>query len=286
MQGIGNDFIVIDDRNERLHLSTDEVIALCDRRFGIGADGVMLIRNPKNAQADFSWWFVNNDGSVPEMCGNGSRCFARYVFEKGLIDPETNTFVLETLCGLKTIKINTDKSRNFVSARVDMGQALSLPAAIPTTLGTNEDGYVLHQSLTTASGREVIVNGVNVGNPHAVLFADENPLILEDELFYLLGPELEKDIHFPAKTNVEFIQVDSPHHLTMRVWERGVGETFACGTGACASAFAAYLSGRTKNQVEVALKGGNLQIEINENHEVFMTGTAHTVYTGTFDATI
>ena len=286
MQGIGNDFIVVDDRDEKLRLTSHEVIALCDRKFGIGADGIMLIRKPTNEQADFAWWFVNNDGTIPEMCGNGSRCFARYVYENGLLEVGKKVFVLETLCGLKTIEIITDDSGIFEAARVDMGPALSIPAAIPTTLDTDANGYVLNQKLITTSGHEVTVNCANVGNPHAVLFTDENPGTQEDELFYVLGPELESDPHFPAKANIEFIRVDSPEHITMRVWERGVGETAACGTGACASAFAAYLTGRTGDHVEVALTGGNLTIEITENHEVFMTGAAQTVFTGTFDATI
>lgn len=286
MQGIGNDFIVIDDRAEQIDFSVEEVMALCDRKFGIGADGVMLIRNATQKGADFAWWFVNNDGSVPEMCGNGSRCFARYVYEHGMLGDGVTHFVLETLSGFKRIEILLDTEGNFESARVNMGQALSLPAAIPTTLNADDSGQALNQAFVTASGRKVVGNCVNVGNPHVVLFTDENPGTQNDELFYQLGPELEKDAHFPAKTNVEFIRVDSPEHITMRVWERGVGETSACGTGACASAFAAYLTGRTGASVTVSLAGGDLAIEITDNHEVFMTGAAQTVFTGTFDATI
>lgn len=286
MHGNGNDFIVIDDRDEQLSFTIEGVIKLCDRRFGIGADGLMLLRKPADDRADFAWWFVNNDGSVPEMCGNGSRCLARFVFDHKLLPAGARSFVLETLSGLKKIDILTHEDGTFKAARVNMGTALSLPNAIPTSLGSDESGQVLHQAFTTASGRRVIGNCVNVGNPHLVLFMDENPGIDEDEIFYQLGPELEQDQHFPTKINVEFITVDSPSHITMRVWERGVGETLACGTGACASAFAAMLTGRTGTHVTVTLAGGDLDVEITNNHEIFMTGEALEVFTGTYDATI
>lgn len=286
MHGIGNDFIVIDDRDNQLSFTIEEVIKLCDRRFGIGADGLMLLRKSNNEHADFTWWFVNNDGSVPEMCGNGSRCLARFVYDHKLLPAGATSFVLETLSGLKKIDILTHEDGSFKAARVNMGTALSLPDAIPTTLGSDDSGQVLHQTFKTLSGREVIGNCVNVGNPHLVLFLDENPGIDADDIFYQLGPELEQDPHFPTKINVEFITVNSPSHMTMRVWERGVGETLACGTGACASAFAALLTGRTVSHVTVSLAGGDLDVEITENHEIFMTGEAREVFTGTFDATI
>ena len=286
MQGIGNDFIVIDDRESLIHLSKEQVIELCDRRFGIGADGVMLIRPATHPDADYSWWFVNNDGSVPEMCGNGSRCFARYVYEHGLLPDGATSFVLETLCGLKKIDIVTHSDGTFKAARVNMGTAVSLASAIPTTLENNAEGQATGLALTATNGAELIVSCVNIGNPHTILFTDENQNITGDENFFTLGPAIESDPHFPQKTNVEFIEPLDSSTIRMRVWERGCGETLACGTGACASAFASYLTGRTGDDVTVHLKGGDLRVEIAQNHEIFMTGEAENVFEGTFDATM
>lgn len=286
MQGIGNDFIVIDDREEKLSLTIGQVVHLCDRRFGIGADGVMLIRNATQEGADFAWWFVNNDGSVPEMCGNGSRCFARYVYEHNMLPAGAHSFTLETLCGLKPIEIMTNDDGSFAAARVNMGVAQSSAQTMPTTLANNVEGNIFGVSLTIESGETLKVNGVNVGNPHLVMFKDDNPDIFTDEVFDRLGPLLETDEHFPQKTNVEFIELLDSGHIKMRVWERGVGETKACGTGACASAFAAYKTGRTGNDVTVSLLGGDLRVEITPKDELFMTGFAQNVFTGSFDATI
>lgn len=286
MQGIGNDFIVIDDRLSQVHLSKQQVVNICDRRFGIGADGVMIIRPADTSEADFSWWFVNSDGSIPEMCGNGSRCFARYVYEHDLLSEGAHSFVLETLSGLKNIEIITNDDATFKAARVNMGIAKSHTAAVPTTLENNAEGTAIGLQLKTAIGKDVIVNCVNVGNPHTILFTDENNDIEGDENFYKLGCAIENDSHFPEKTNVEFIDIIDNSTISMRVWERGCGETLACGTGACASAFAAHLTNRTGSDVAVHLAGGDLRIEITEKCELFMTGSAENVFEGSFDASM
>ena len=284
MQGIGNDFIVIDDRDENLSLTPDQVRHMCDRKFGIGADGIMLVRDAVSPENDFSWWFANNDGTIPDMCGNGSRCFARFVYENGLIPHVKKSLKLETLAGVKEIGINVASDKTtFESATVNMGKASAEPATVPTTLVANSNGRVIDVRYNV-DGREVLLTAVSMGNPHAVLFTHDLGEPLSEELVATLGPKIERSVAFPAKTNVEFIEVVDTSTLRMRVWERGVGETLACGTGASAAAYAAHLKNLVGPVVTVKLLGGDLHIEIKDDATIFMTGNAENVFTGIFDA--
>lgn len=284
MQGIGNDFIVIDDRDENLTFASEQVIKMCDRKFGIGADGIMFVRNAVSPENDFSWWFANNDGTIPDMCGNGSRCFARFVYENGLIPHVRKCLKLETLAGVKEIKINVaSDGTTFESATVNMGKASAEPASVPTTLVANSNGRVI-DARYNVDGREVLLTAISMGNPHAVLFERDLNEPISEELVTTLGPKIECSVGFPAKANVEFVEVIDASTLRMRVWERGVGETLACGTGASAAAYAANIKNLVGDEVTVKLLGGDLLIEIKDDATIFMTGNAENVFTGVFDA--
>lgn len=279
MHGLGNDFIVIDDRENTLKLSTDHIKKLCDRRFGIGADGIILVHNAVDDHADFSWWFANSDGTFPEMCGNGTRCFARYVFDNGLLDEGQNEFILQTLDGDKPIRI-FQSARGFEKASVEMGIASCKPKDTGVDLKANEEDLQIDAPLVV-QGVLYHVTAVTMGNPHAVLFVDESGIDQSDETVLILGPRIEEADEFPEKTNVEFVRIIDKSCISMRVWERGVGETLACGTGACAAAFAAYKKGLINNSVKVQLLGGNLHIDIASDDSILMTGPAESAFTGT-----
>lgn len=275
MHGLGNDFVVIDDRAEELDLSADDVRFLCDRNFGIGADGVMLVRPAVSPDADFGWWFRNSDGSVAEMCGNGIRCFARYLVEHGCVEPDRTRVTVETTPGLYSIDIVRDESGGFSGATVDMGEPILRSTDVPTTLAPNRAESVVDGALTI-DGEDLRVTCVSMGNPHCVIFVDD----VESAPVGSLGPLVETDEAFPRKTNVEFASVEDRSHIRLRVWERGVGETLACGTGACATVVAASLNGLTDRSVRVSLPGGELDIVWSEEGHVFMTGPACEVFQG------
>ena len=276
MHGLGNDFIVIDDRAEELELSPEAVEWFCDRNFGIGADGLMLVRDAKAADADFAWWFRNNDGSVAEMCGNGIRCFAKYLVDHGIVPATQNTVLVETAVGVKTIEIERDGEGKLSLATVDMGEPVLDGPAIPTTLAPSDGAALVDVQLATSVGT-FGVTCVSMGNPHCVQFVDD----VEVADVGGVGPVIETDQAFPRKTNVEFVQVISSDRIRMRVWERGVGETLACGTGACASVVACTLNGRTGREVTVELLGGELHIRWDETSgRVFMAGPAEEVFSG------
>jgi diaminopimelate epimerase len=264
MHGLGNDFIVAADLEQNLDFTPEQTAFLCDRHFGIGADGLMLVRPPKDPQAaDFSWWFANADGTFPEMCGNGSRCFARFVVEHGIIPASQTHIRLETLAGIKTIEIRRDAAGTFETATVDMG--IAQVEAEPVTV----QGYDFKR--------------VSMGNPHAVTFVDALNFTFGAAPVTTVGPLVETDPVFPNKTNVEFVHPLSLNEVQMRVWERGVGETYACATGACAVAVASYLQGTSAPETRVNLLGGSLDISITPEFRVFMTGPATTVYSGSIE---
>jgi diaminopimelate epimerase len=275
MEGTGNDFILIDTTPGPLPGGTDlNALArrLCRRHFGIGADGVILVRHSRTH--DMGFRIFNADGSEPEMCGNGMRCFARYVFEKGLVPG--NRFRVETLAGTIVPEVLTDRD-GFVSAvRVDVGEpVLSDRSLPPEGAGTAPAGTTL-----TVGGKPLRVIAVSMGNPHAVLFVEDVDTVPLSEI----GPAVENHPAFPAKTNVEFIQVLGESELKMRVWERGVGETLACGTGACASLVAAHLDGRCGPRALIHLAGGDLTVEWDRRaNRVFKTGPANRVFEGTVE---
>lgn len=268
--GIGNDFVMIADPDGALELTPEKVRALSDRRFGIGGDGVIRVA-PGGPDADLFMDYVNSDGSLGEMCGNGIRCLALFARDEGLAD--SNELKVMTRAGLKTVWIDGDQ------VRVDMGAPIFDPAQIPVSW---EGKDALHAKFDLDD--EVIQAAcVSMGNPHAVLFHDD-PM---DAPVRTLGPRLETHPAFPNGTNVEFMHVDSPDHVTMRVWERGSGETLACGTGACAVGVVARLLGGAEPTMTVSLAGGDLLIEWEGSTEkeapVFMTGPAVRSFDGETD---
>ena len=271
-QGIGNDFVMLADPDDALSLTPELVRALCDRRFGIGGDGVIRVA-PGSGGADFFMDYVNSDGSIGEMCGNGIRCLAVFARAEGLTD-KTELHV-DTRAGLKVVTINPDET-----VTVDMGAPIFEPAQIPVDW---EGTDALHAKFDLDD--EVIQGAcVSMGNPHVVLFADPDTAPVTT-----LGPILEKHPAFPNGTNVEFIRVDSPDHVTMRVWERGSGETLACGTGAAAVAVVARLLGDADDEMTVTLPGGDLRIKwsgsLKESASVYMTGPANKSFDGETDLT-
>lgn len=276
MHGLGNDFIVIDDRAGELELAPEAVAWFCDRNFGIGADGLMLVREATTPEADFAWWFRNADGSVAEMCGNGIRCFAKFVVDHGLVSPDASSVRVETGLGVYGIDIVRTDDGTLALATVDMGEPILAPALIPTVLGCEApEDPVIDCRLETTAG-PIRVSCVSMGNPHCVLFVDD----VETAPVHELGPEIETHPAFPNKTNVEFVQIMDGDRLSVRVWERGVGETLACGTGACAATVAAALTCRGGRDATVELPGGELRVRWDPAGRVFMTGPAEEVFTG------
>ena len=268
MQGLGNDYVYIDAINQKIENMSYLAKFVSDRHFGIGSDGLILIC--KSDIADFKMRMFNSDGSEAEMCGNGIRCVGKFVYDKGLTNKTTLT--IETLAGIKTLKLNT-KEGKVETVKVDMGEPILDPEKIPVISKENP----VKNLLLKAEDKEFKFTCVSIGNPHAITEV-KNTEKFDVEKY---GKILEIDKVFPNKTNVEFIQILDKEHIKMRVWERGAGETLACGTGACATAVACYLNGKTNRKVEVELLGGNLYIEWNEkDNHIYMTGPAVTVFEG------
>lgn len=263
MHGNGNDFIVIDNRDNLAINWEKDPEFLCDRRFGIGCDQLILVEESESE--DIKMRIFNADGSEVEMCGNGIRCFAKYVYERGIITKREMR--VETLAG--TI-IPVFQESGVV--KVDMGNAILNGLEIPTTINKKP---VLAETITI-DGNDLQFTAVSMGNPHAVFFVAS----VDDVPLEKWGPLIENHVFFPKRINVEFIEVVSRSEVKMRVWERGASETLACGTGACASAVAAVLNGHTDRDVFVRLKGGDLEITYLEDGRVFMTGGATEVFDG------
>ncbi|NEP03746.1 MAG: diaminopimelate epimerase [Okeania sp. SIO2G4] len=272
--GLGNDFILIDNRHLPQPIVTPEqAIKLCDRNFGIGANGVIFAL-PRQDQADYTMRIFNSDGSESEMCGNGIRCLAKFIAE---IDNDNKTkYKIYTGAGLLGIELQPDGQ-----VKVDMGQPKLLASEIPTTLG-NADEKIVNQTVEVA-GKSWSVTCVNMGNPHCITFVEN----VADIALEIVGPQFEHHSVFPERTNTEFIQVISPNYVKMRVWERGAGATLACGTGACASVVAGVLTQRNENKVTVELPGGCLEIEWSTtDQKVYMTGPTEKVFTGVINESI
>ena len=268
MQGLGNDYVYIDAINQKIEDESSLAKFVSNRHFGIGSDGLILIC--KSNVADFKMRMFNSDGSEAEMCGNGIRCVAKFVYDKKLTNKTTLT--IETLAGIKQLKLNT-KEEKVETVRVDMGEPIFEPEKIPVN---SKESPVKNLKLK-AEDKEFKFTCVSMGNPHAITFV-ENVEKFDVEKY---GKKLEIDPAFPKKTNVEFIQIVDKEHIKMRVWERGAGETLACGTGASASVIACVLNNLTKRKATVELLGGNLEIEWNEeDNHVYMTGPAVTVFEG------
>lgn len=269
MQGIGNDYIYFNCFEEAIENPAELSRRLSDRRFGIGGDGICLIKPSDRADAFMDLY--NADGSRAMMCGNGIRCVGKYVYERGIC--RRDVLKIDTLSGVKTLYLTVENGI-VTAVKVNMGEPILEPAKIPTTLPTN-----LKQKIQ-ANDTEYEVTAVSMGNPHSVIFTDEvDSLDLEK-----IGPALENHPVFPERVNTEFVQVLGPHEVRMRVWERGSGETWACGTGACATVVACVLNGKTERDVTVHLRGGDLTIFWNEKTgEVEMTGPAQFVFDGTVE---
>lgn len=267
MHGIGNDYIVIDNKNEEIgegNLS-DLATKLCRRKFGIGADGLLLVCNSK--VADVKMRIFNPDGAEAEMCGNGIRCFAKYCFENGLV--KRGSILVETLAGVKELSLKV-KDGTVTLVRVNMGSPHFEAEKIPIIW----NGTFIDKPLDV-DGKIIAATALSIGNPHCVVFVDD----VDNYPVNVIGPKIENHRLFPKKTNVEFVQVISKRRLKMRVWERGVGETLACGTGACASVVAAKVLGKVCEKVVVELLGGELTVEYRGNL-VFMEGPAEKVFEG------
>jgi diaminopimelate epimerase len=271
MHGLGNDFIIVDCLSHPYSIEqlVKAAVPLCDRHFGIGGDGLILVMPGK--ESPYRMRIINNDGSEAEMCGNGIRCFAKYLYEHGLT--RDTTFVVETLAGPITPVLELADA-HVKAVRVDMGEPRLERAQIPMV---GPAGTVVDESLAIAD-RTFNVTAVSMGNPHAVIFVDNvNEFPVEQ-----FGPQIENHPVFPRRTNVEFVTVEAPHKMTMRVWERGAGITLACGTGACATLVAAVLTGRAERTATVTLPGGPLEITWSaEDNHVYMTGPATEVFAGT-----
>jgi len=276
MHGSGNDFIIFEDLESELDLSPEAVAWFCDRHFGIGGDGVIVVRPAAAPEADYYMEYTNSDGSVAEMCGNGIRCFAKYVVDHGLVPGERDEIVAETLGGLKPIELTRAYDGTLYLATVDMGEPTLRPADIPTAMrcGGNDD-MVISCPLETSMGT-FDVTPISMGNPHCVLWVDD----VDAADVEGVGPVIETHEMFPAKTNVEFAQLMDDGSIRLRVWERGCGETLACGTGACAALVVASLTCRVGRAATVSLPGGELEIRWAENDHVLMTGPAVEVFSG------
>ena len=269
MHGIGNDYIYVNCMKETVEEPSKLAVKLSDRHFGAGSDGLILIRQSK--KADFEMEMYNADGSRGEMCGNGIRCVGKYVYEKGLTDKTSVS--IETLAGIKQLELIV-KDQKVAEVCVEMGKPQFAADKIPVISDLKE---VINSPLTV-NGKEYLVTCVSVGNPHCVVFLKEDVRELDIKA---IGPFFENHKNFPKRINTEFINVLDEKTLRMRVWERGSGETMACGTGACAAAAAAVVNGLTKEDVTVHLLGGDLTIKWNRKEDrIYMTGEAAEVYEG------
>ena len=272
MHGTGNDYIYVNGFEEKLENPSEAAVKLSDRRFGIGSDGLILIL-PSDV-ADCRMEMFNADGSIGKMCGNGIRCVAKYVYDRGLV--KKDVLRVETRSGVKTLQLRVEDGK-VASVRVNMGQPELDPEKIPVLFSKDR---MVDEEVYTPSGNVWRVTCVSMGNPHAVIFVDD----VEGLNLPAIGPEMEKHAMFPERANIEFAQVTSPHEVQMRVWERGSGETLACGTGACACAVASVLTGKTDRDVTVHLRGGDLHIFWDpDTDDVYMEGPAAFVFDGTVE---
>jgi diaminopimelate epimerase len=270
MHGLGNDFVLVNGFTEQLPADLNSLAKeICDRHLAIGADGLLVLR-PASSGAAAEFLIFNSDGSQPEMCGNGLRCAALFAKREGIVT--TDEFVFDTLGGPVTPHI-IDAKRSIV--RVEMGQPRLAPADIPA----NFTGARVVGAPLLVFARMFNITLVSMGNPHCVIFVDDDLARFPVEK---IGPQVEKHAMFPAKTNVEFIRLVDDEHIEMRVWERGCGETMACGSGACAAVVAGILNGYTKGEVEVKLRHGSLQVQWEEGGPLYMTGPATYVLEGQY----
>lgn len=270
MEGIGNDYIYVDAIHQKIENPNQLAIKLSNRHFGVGSDGLILIS--ESSKADFKMNIYNIDGSEAEMCGNGIRCVGKFVYDKGLT--KKTVVSIETLAGIKVLNL-TLKDDKVALVKVDMGEPLLKKEDIPVSNFVNSSNDFVKANISLLN-KNIELTCVSMGNPHAICF-DYNIKNLEIDK---VGPLIENNEIFPKRTNVEFIKVINKNEIDMRVWERGVGETLACGTGACASLVACVLNDYTERKAVVNLLGGKLEIEWGNNNHVYLTGPATTVFEG------
>lgn len=269
MHGIGNDYVYVDCTKRELKKTEEIARFVSDRHFGIGSDGLILIK--RSEVADFYMDMYNADGSKGEMCGNGIRCVAKYVYDYGLTDKKELT--IETLAGIKELVLTIEEDK-VAKVRVNMGAPILAPEKIPVLASKKP---VVKEPIVV-DDKEWEMTCVSVGNPHAIVFLEEPVSTFPIEK---VGPSFEHHKRFPNRINTEFVEVINRDRIKMRVWERGANETFACGTGACASVVAAILNGYCNKKVTVELLGGELEIEWKDaDNGIYMTGSATTVFDG------
>ena len=298
MHGLGNDFIFVDDLSAEIELTEEQVRGLCERHFGIGADGVILVRPPQTKGSLAYMHYINADGSLAQMCGNGVRCFAKYLVDRGFADIPSGMLTAGTMAGERDIRFEVDSAGKMVSATVDMGSPELDPVQVPVDLTSNAvapDGSpCVREALLDSPWGPFPFTCVSMGNPHGVCFVDDWDQ-LPDGLFTdatqkgldtlridEIGAWYESHGAFPEKANIEFACCEG-EGIAMRVYERGCGETFACGTGACATLVTAILTGRVEEQAPVRLLGGTLDIRWDGSGSVFMTGPASESFSGTVE---
>lgn len=272
MHGCGNDYVYVDCTQEELDNPEEAAVKVSDRHFGIGSDGLILICSSETA--DFRMAMYNADGSEGAMCGNGIRCVAKYVYDKGLTDKENIS--IETKSGIKELELTVEDGKVSL-VKVNMGAPILRAKDIPVDVDTEK----CIDSDINVDGKDYKITCVSMGNPHAVTFIDEDVKTFPIEK---IGPKFENHPMFPDRVNTEFVQVLNRHEVNMRVWERGSGETLACGTGTCATVVACVLNGLTDDEVTVHLLGGDLFIKYDrENDTVWMTGPAVIAFEGTIE---
>lgn len=272
MHGLGNDYVYMDAINQNIENRNELAKKVSDRHFGIGSDGLILIC--KSSIADFRMQMFNSDGTEAEMCGNGIRCVGKFVYDNGFTNKKKLT--IETLAGVKNLELIT-KDEKVEEVKVDMGEPILEPEKIPVI---SKENPVKNLNLNLLD-RNFKFTCISMGNPHAITFIDEDVDKFDVEKY---GKVAEINEVFPKRTNVEFINIIDKNKIKMRVWERGAGETLACGTGACASTVASFLNGYTDRNITVELLGGSLKIEWNkDDNHIYMTGPATSVFKGFYD---
>jgi diaminopimelate epimerase len=267
MHGLGNDFVVVEDFGLKLKNCEQLAARVCDRHFGVGADGLVLLQ--PSQKAPFRMRIFNSDGSEAEMCGNALRCVGKYLYERGLV--RETVFTVEMHQAVKTLKLEL-AGESVASVEVDMGEPVLESDLVPVA---GERRRVVDEK-TTAAGETFAMTAVSMGNPHCVIFVPDAAAVP----LAAWGPALETHPAFPRKTNVEFVQVISPLEALVRVWERGAGPTLACGSGACAALVAGVLGGRLKRRATLHLPGGSLLVEWRDDNHIYMTGPSAEVFRG------
>lgn len=269
MVGAGNDFIIFNGLENNVENPNNLAVKICNRKFGVGADGIMIVKY--SYIADIKMLYYNSDGSRGEMCGNGIRCFAKYVYDNKIINKKI--FTIETMSGIKTVWLNTNDENEVNSIKVNMGYPIFESRKIPVNL----DSETVIMKRMVVDGKEWGFSSLLVGVPHTVIFCKS----IQDIDINNIGSKIETNSIFPAKTNVNFVEIIDKTHINNYTWERGAGRTLACGTGCCASVVVGHTLGILDSTVEVTTEGGILQIELVDN-EIYMSGDAVTICLGEF----